>query len=271
MFEIPHRGMERYQVILAYDGTHFQGYQRQGSVRTVQAEVETALRQLGWQGQTILCAGRTDTGVHASGQVIAFDLEWSHSTEELGRALNAHLPKDVAAKAVMQAAPGFHPRFDARARCYRYRLYCQPGRDPLRDRYAWRVWPAVDGEQLHRAAALITGTHDYAAFGTAMKPGGSTIRSIFAASWQFEAPDTWVFEIQANAFLYRMVRRLVWVQVIAAQGRISLEELQAGIENAQPQSPGLAASQGLTLVWVRYSPEGQKPEDGMSDTLSASE
>lgn len=262
--------MERYQVILAYDGTHFQGYQRQGSVRTVQAEVETALRQIGWQGQSILSAGRTDTGVHASGQVIAFDMEWKHSTEELGRALNAHLPKDVAAKAVMQAAPGFHPRFDARVRCYHYRLYCQPGRDPLRDRYAWRVWPSVDGELLNQAAELIKGTHDYAAFGTAPKSGGSTIRTVQTAAWQPEGPDSWLFEIQANAFLYRMVRRLVWVQVLAAQGRISLADLQAGVENTRAQTPGLAEPQGLSLMWVWYPPTGQEPEEGLSDTLTAS-
>jgi len=263
--------MERYQVILAYDGTHFQGFQRQGSVRTVQAEVEAALRQIGWQGQTILSAGRTDSGVHASGQVIAFDMEWAHSVEELGRALNANLPMDVAAKAVMPAAPGFHPRFDARARCYHYRLYCQPGRDPLRDRYAWRVWPPLDGALLNQAAGLLPGTHDFAAFGTAPKPGGSTIRAVFAAAWHPLEADGWLFEVQANAFLYRMVRRLVWAQVLVAQGRINLQDLRAGIESAQPQIPGLAAPQGLSLVWVWYPPESQKPEDGLSDIMSASE
>ena len=263
--------MERYQIILAYDGTHFQGYQRQGSIRTVQAEVETALRRLGWQGQSILSAGRTDTGVHASGQVIAFDLEWKHSTAELGRALNAYLPADVAAKAVMQAAPGFHPRFDARARCYHYRLYCQPQRDPLRDRYAWRVWPEVDGTLLNRAAELLQGTHDFAAFGSPPKPGGSTQRSVFSATWQPQPPDAWLFEVQANAFLYRMVRRMVWVQVLAAQGRISLAEVRDGVENTRPLTPGLADPQGLTLVWVYYPPAGQETGKGLSDTSPASE
>ncbi|HZW05020.1 MAG TPA: tRNA pseudouridine synthase A, partial [Anaerolineaceae bacterium] len=122
--------MERYQVILAYDGTEFQGFQRQTGTRTVQSEIETALRRLGWQGRSILSAGRTDTGVHAAGQVIAFDLDWTHSPETLGRAMNAFLPSDVAVKAVRATAPDFHPRFDAVARCYHYRIYCQPARDP---------------------------------------------------------------------------------------------------------------------------------------------
>ncbi len=116
--------MARYQVILAYDGTHFVGFQRQGRSRTVQGVVEAALRQLGWQGRAILSAGRTDTGVHAAGQVIAFDLDWTHPEKELGRAINANLPQDVAVRSVAPASPDFHPRFDATARRYRYHLFC---------------------------------------------------------------------------------------------------------------------------------------------------
>ncbi len=129
--------MARYQVILAYDGADFFGFQRQADgcgQRTVQGVVEQALRRIGWQGRAILFAGRTDVGVHASGQVIAFDLDWLHSTDALLAALNANLPADVAAQAAQLAADDFHPRYDARARCYRYRLFCQPRRDPLRER-----------------------------------------------------------------------------------------------------------------------------------------
>ena len=93
--------MARYKVILAYDGTHFQGFQRQGTNRTVQAELETALRKLGWEGRSILSAGRTDTGVHAGGQVVAFDLDWAHGSEDLANALNNWLADDVAVKAEM--------------------------------------------------------------------------------------------------------------------------------------------------------------------------
>jgi tRNA pseudouridine38-40 synthase len=261
--------MERYQIILAYDGTHFQGFQRQGRARTVQAEVENALRHLGWQGRAILFAGRTDRGVHASGQVIAFDLEWAHSPETLGRALNAHLPDDVAVKAVMLAAPGFHPRFDARARCYHYRLYCQPERDPLRDRYAWRVWPAPQLHLLAQAASLLVGRHDFAAFGSPTRMGGSTVRQVLAARWHAQA-DEFHFEVWANAFLYRMVRRMTWAQVAFAQGSMELARLSAALDHQSPLPAGLAAPQGLTLVKVLY--DGQE-EAGQAvlDTLSVSE
>ncbi len=127
--------MAPYKVILAYDGTDFEGFQRQGSARTVQLVVEDALRCLNWQGRTILAAGRTDTGVHAAGQVVAFEMDWAHSTEQLGRALNANLPHDVSVKSVETVDVDFHPRFSARARTYQYHLYCEPERHPLYDRF----------------------------------------------------------------------------------------------------------------------------------------
>jgi tRNA pseudouridine38-40 synthase len=246
--------MERYKVTLAYDGTQFFGFQRQGRLRTVQLEVEAALRKLGWQDRAILSSGRTDRGVHAAGQVIAFDLEWAHSPQDLGRALNASLPEDVAVKAVEIAAPGFHPRFDASARCYTYRLWFAPERDPLRDRYAWRVWPPCDAQILPDAARLLPGVHDFAAFGAPTRVGGSTIRDVLQAGWQADGEDgTWSFQVTANAFLYHMVRRMVFVQVLAGQQRLSLEALRSAVEQAAPLAPGLAPPQGLVLTAVQYA------------------
>lgn len=261
--------MARYQVTIAYDGTHFQGFQRQGSSRTVQAEVEAALRTLGWQGETILYAGRTDSGVHAFGQVIAFDLEWRHGGVELIRALNASLPLDVAVKSAQETAPDFHPRYRAVARKYLYRLYCQPDRDPLRDRYAWRVWQPMQTDLLHRAAAYLLGCHDFAAFGSPLRPGGSTIRTVYNAAWQPVGEDEWVFRICANAFLYRMVRRLVFLQVLVGQQRLSVDQLAAALQFPQPLTPGLAKPNGLFLERVYYTEDGLKPE-GFIETLSAS-
>jgi len=249
--------MAHYQIILAYDGTDFQGFQRQGKTRTVQLVVETALRQLNWQGRTILAAGRTDTGVHAAGQVIAFDLEWSHSEDELGRALNASLPDDVAVKYVRVAADDFHPRYDAISRTYQYAIYYQSERDPLRERYAWRVWPEASLELLRCAAGILPGVHNFAAFGTPQRRGGSTIREVKRASWQ-EHPQMLVFEITANAYLYHMVRRLAYVQVQVGQGRISLEELEKGINEAIELPPGLAPPQGLVLARIDYRNERQE-------------
>jgi tRNA pseudouridine38-40 synthase len=248
--------MARYQVVLAYDGAGFFGFQRQASESgqpTVQAAVESALRRLGWQGQAILSAGRTDTGVHAAGQVIAFDLDWAHPPEKLLAALNANLPPDVAARSLRRVAPDFHPRYDAVMRCYRYRLFCQPLRDPLRERYAWRVWPALKAEKLHRSAAVLTGSHDFAAFGTPPQPGGATVREVFRAEWLPELPDGWAFEIVANAFLFHMVRRLVGFQVAVAQGREAPEAVLHSLQDPQnARVRALAPPHGLTLMAVDY-------------------
>jgi len=245
--------MERYKVTLAYDGAQFYGFQRQGQSRTVQLEVEAALRKLNWQDRAILSAGRTDRGVHAAGQVIAFDLEWAHDPQELGRALNAHLPDDVAVKSVEIAAPGFHPRFDAVSRCYHFHLWFAPQRNPLRDRFAWRVWPACDLETLQAAARLLLGTHNFAAFGAPPQAGGSTVRIVFESGWQQEIEDTYVFWVTGNAFLYHMVRRMVFVQVLIGQQRLSLEDLRQSVEQAAPLPPGLAPPHGLVLQAVGYA------------------
>ena len=247
--------MARYQVILAYDGTEFTGFQRQAQgkkSRTVQAQVETALRRIGWQGTTILAAGRTDTGVHASGQVIAFDLDWPHGDLALLAALNANLPPDVAAQAAFERRADFHPRYDALWRSYRYRIFCKSLRDPLRERYAWRVWPAPELERLQASAKELLGLHDFSAFGSPPHPGGVTQRQVHQAGWQAQA-DEITFEITANAFLFRMVRHLVGLQVSIGQGALETAVIsqcfQSGSRNlAKP----LAPSQGLYLVQVAY-------------------
>lgn len=243
--------MARYQVILAYDGARFLGSQRQAKSRTVQGELEKALRKVGWSGGSVLMAGRTDTGVHASGQVAAFDLEWSHAEDELLRALNASLPPDLAVSAARVVADDFHPRFDARSRRYYYRLFCRPTRDPLREKLAWRVWPAVEIEPLIEVANLFHGAHDFAAFGSPTSSKGTTVRTVQRASWRRREEDL-QFEVQADAFLYRMVRRLVFVQVAVAQGRCSLAAVEAALSRQGELPARLAPAHGLTLVEVTY-------------------
>lgn len=260
--------MERYQVIIAYDGTDFQGFQRLGSKRTVQAEIEAALRRLNWQGSAVFYAGRTDAGVHASSQVIAFDLEWGHTPGDLERALNALLPGDVAAREVTIAAEDFHPRYDAAARSYSYHLFCHSSPDPLRERFAWRVRSQLDGSLLIQAAAQLLGTHDFSAFGSPLKPDGTTIRTIYRSEWRHRE-NGWSYHVTANAFLYHMVRRMVYLQVLVGQGRLSLEAFTSALQSPRPLTPGLAKPNGLVLESVYYSDVRQIPE-GSNQTLIAS-
>lgn len=248
--------MARYQVIIAYDGREFLGFQRQGNGRTVQAEIEKALQNLGWKGRSLLAAGRTDAGVHAVGQVVSFDLDWHHAPEALCRALNAFLPPDVAARHVEPAVDDFHPRFHACWRMYQYRLYFDTQRHPLRERYAWRVYPQAEKTILTKAALLLLGEHDFAALGSPPEPNGSTVRTVYQTDWQ-ESDGEVIFTVTANAFLYHMVRRMVFLQVLAGQQRWELSEMEKVINFAQPSPPGLAPAQGLTLTAVGYWPYGK--------------
>ncbi len=253
--------MDLYQSIVAYDGTDFAGFQRQaGGQRTVQGELEKALRDLGWSGQSLLAAGRTDAGVHATGQVIAYRLDWRHSPQDLTRALNAHLPADVAVWDTRPAPEGFHPRFSARSRRYLYRVVVAPWRHPLRERYAWRVWPAPKVEAMNQVAGALVGRHDFGAFGTAPIPGGHTRRTVYMARWEVEG-DELAFRIEADAFLYRMVRRLVAACLAVGSGRAAAEDVVSLLDRPERRWEGpLAPPQGLCLALVRYEGDDEGPE-----------
>ena len=243
--------MAHYKLILAYDGSAYAGFQRQAQKPTVQLALEQALRKLGWQGRSITAAGRTDTGVHALGQVVSFDFSWRHDDQTLLRALNAHLPKDIAAQTLTQAPASFHPRYDALTRHYRYQLYCQPERNPLLEPFAWRVWPQPDLALMNEAAQALLGEHDFRAFGKALKEDGTTTRHIFKANWQ-QVEDGSSFEISGNAFLYHMVRRIVHTLVQVGLGKDPVEIVKRGLETGDIGSVRLAPAHGLTFVGVDY-------------------
>jgi tRNA pseudouridine38-40 synthase len=182
--------MAPYQITIAYDGTEFCGFQRQVTDRTVQGELEKALRRLGWDESSILSAGRTDSGVHASGQVVSFNLEWGHSQQKLLDALNDLLPDDISVKDLSLAPEGFHPRYDARARRYRYQLYFNPIKDPLKERFFWRVWPEPDKNMLRSASKLFIGKYDFRAFGRPPNEKSTSVRTIsvfrpYGSSYRF--------------------------------------------------------------------------------------
>ncbi len=245
--------MEHYKSIIAYDGTDFAGYQRQTSgQRTVQGAIEEALRNIGWRGESIVASGRTDAGVHAKGQVISYNLAWKQGSDVLTRALNSQLPSDVAAWMTEPAPPDFHPRFSAISRRYRYSLLALEHRDPFRERYAWRVQPGIDLEAMGAAAGLIAGRHDFAAFGTAPNPHGHTVREVHQAQWH-NAEERYWFDIEADAFLYHMVRRLVSAMIAVGSGPETVESFASMLEDPQARWEGaIAPACGLCLEAVIY-------------------
>ncbi len=246
--------MAHYKLILAYDGSPYNGFQRQPIKTSVQAAFEEALRKLGWQGRAIMPSGRTDSGVHALGQVVSFNFDWKHPDESLLTALNAHLPASIAVQSVEKVGEAFHPRYDALERTYRYQLYGQMARDPLIDGRAWRLNRLPDLEKMNRAASALIGEHDFIAFGKALKEDATTIRRIFSAEWQRNEIGQ-VFWITGNAFLYHMVRRIVWVLVQIGLGNLPEETVRVGLETGSTGTVSLAPARGLTLMKVLY------PED----------
>ncbi|HPR35081.1 MAG TPA: tRNA pseudouridine(38-40) synthase TruA [Anaerolineaceae bacterium] len=244
--------MAHYKLILAYDGTNYNGFQRQAIKTSVQATFEEALRRLGWQGRAVMPSGRTDSGVHARGQVVSFNLDWKHPDYSLQNALNAFLPADIAVQSVQQVAADFHPRYHALSRQYRYQLYWQSARDPLRDRYAWRLDRKPDILRMQAASNDLLGEHDFIAFGKALKEDGTTIRRIFSANW-VEEQDGVSFTIVGNAFLYHMVRRIVYVLVRIGLGDLPVETVRLGLENLGTGIVSLAPARGLTLEAVTFN------------------
>lgn len=255
-----------YKSIVAYDGTKFLGFQRQAEgVPTVQAALETALRGLGWSESSLRAAGRTDAGVHARGQVIAFRIGWRHSPERLTAALNAGLPPELAVLGSEPAPEGFDPRFSASSRRYSYRLQIASLPDPFAERYAWRVWPAPDLQGMRQLSEAFVGRRDFGAFGHAPIPGGHTVREIYRADWS-DVEGQWTFTIEADAFLNRMVRRIVGALVRVGMGREQAERVTAALEDpTQIWNGRIAPARGLCLESVRY----EKRRDASAEDLSS--
>ena len=244
--------MALYQIKISYDGTDFHGYQRQMNKRTIQGELENALRKLGWAGGAITASGRTDTGVHADEQVAAFELDWIHSNGELGRALNYYLPSDISVISINLAKNGFHPRYEAKSRKYRYQVYVNSTKEPLLERYHWRVWPELDLELMNNAAGIIQGVHDFSAFGKPYEKNGRTHRIIEQAEWKQISENRIYFQIRANSFLYHMVRRITFILIYAGQQKVKLDSIKDSLEGIGNLPPGIAPAKGLFLEEITY-------------------
>lgn len=252
--------VERYKFTISYKGTAFSGFQRQGRTRTVQLELEKALRKLGWKEESITGAGRTDSGVHAAGQVISAGMEWHHGEEQLRNALNAALPDDLAVLKVEKVKRDFNARYDALSRTYHYQIYFSPVRLPLRDEFSWRIWPVLDIEKLNAVSRHFMGIHDFRAFGSPPRKNHSTVREIIRNGWEQQSEDAFCFVIEANAFLYHMVRRIVFLQTAFGQGSVTEEEIIRAVRYGIDAKPGLAPARGLQLWQVRYPDPGEERE-----------
>lgn len=244
--------MPTYRLDLAYDGSRFHGYARQPDIRTVQGELERALFPQIGEVDTFV-AGRTDKGVHASGQVVSFSCDEIDAARVL-KSLNSQLAPEVAVLSIAEVAGDFHARFSATGRAYRYLLNDGGIHDPFTAPFTWTVHHQLDVPAMDEAATSLVGEHDFASF--CRKQGDApTTRRVDWASWRRNGHDV-ELSIGASSFCHQMVRSVVALSVEVGRGRVPVDAV-AGILAARDRAAakGAAPAHGLTLVAVAYEGE----------------
>lgn len=246
--------MYTYRLIIEYDGTHLAGYQRQDGarVRTVQGELEAALARITKAPTPVRGASRTDAGVHALGQVVAFDLERPLPIAAFERGLNAELPRSIAVKSAALVEPGWNPKRSARGKLYRYTYWNERAPTALLRHRVWHVPLPLDAEAMHRAAQALVGTHDFQSFRSADCPARHGVRTMYRLEVRREGPAV-VFEVLGNAFCRNMVRIFAGTLRDVGLGRIDPESLPERLRARDRTAAGMTApAQGLVLVEVIY-------------------
>ena len=243
---------QKYAGLVEYDGEGFAGWAIQPGSRTVEGELSEALATVLRQRVKLGVAGRTDAGVHASGQVVSFQAETDLDPGLISYKTTAVLEKDLALRRCVAAEPGFDARKDARSRSYEYRVVNDPVRSPLRRRTALYVARRLDFDLLREAAELVLGTRDFRAFTPSRSYHVRFERVVTGSSWRREG-DLLTYQITADSFLYGMVRTLVGTMLEVADGRRKLASLEGLLSGGERSDAGPAvASRGLTLVGVGY-------------------
>jgi tRNA pseudouridine38-40 synthase len=242
-----------HRLTVAYRGTDFSGWQRQAGKRTVQECLEKALALLWGEAISLQGSGRTDTGVHALGQVASFNARRLHAAPILLRALNANLPPDVRVLRCRLVSPAFHARFDATGKTYRYLIWNREVLSPFAVDTYWHLPRPLDLAAMRQAARLLVGEHDFASFTS--NPGyerESTVRNIQRATLVRKG-GALIFHFQADGFLYRMVRNFVGALAKVGQGRMTVEEFGEILRAcSRSRAPATAPACGLCLMHVAY-------------------
>jgi tRNA pseudouridine38-40 synthase len=258
--------MRNLRLKIAYDGTDFHGWQRQPREPTIQGCIEQALAEILGEKASLTASGRTDAGVHAAGQVANFKTECKIGPDNLRRALNGKLPQTVRILSVREMPLGFHARFSARSKTYRYRLLLATVCPPVFARFVHHYPYALERSRMEEAASLLVGTHDFTSFvaADALEPGddeaptghngSDAVRSVFS-SWIFWRPRTslLIYEVRAGGFLRYMVRNIVGTLIEVGRGKIEPKQILTILEARNRTLAGpTAPARGLWLLRVEY-------------------
>ena len=257
----------RFKLTLHYDGSAYHGWQVQPGQPTVQGALEAVVSRITGEHRTVTAAGRTDTGVHATGQVAAVTVPGKWTARALVRALNGLLPSGVWVQGATPADPGFHPRLDAVARSYSYRVGTVPeAASPFHRRWCSPLCRPMDLDAASRAADALHGEHEFHSFAKAGQPERGHVCRLIGAHWRPWGELGAVFEITANRFLHRMVRYLVGTMVDIALGRRREEDMVLLLGDSAMTTSPPAPPQGLFLTGVEY-PATARGESSVNQTL----
>ncbi len=240
------------KVVLAYDGTGFRGFAAQPGQRTVAGVLQTAIETALQHDVELACAGRTDSGVHAWGQVVSFEAVGPVDAMRLKNSINSMLAPEVVARSCETVGPGFDARHSAEWRCYRYTVVNRPEPDPFLDRYAWFVGEPLDLRAMRLAADPFIGQHDFASF-CRKREGATATRRVLSSRWTDQGEGVLRYEIRAHAFCQQMVRSIVGTQVDVGLGRRTPGDMLTIIRAADRNAAGnVAPPKGLCLWEVGY-------------------
>lgn len=244
--------MKRYKMIVAYDGTNYNGFARQPNATTIQGTLEKAISKITQEEILTLGAGRTDRGVHAKGQCVTFDSETKIPTFKLLKAINSQLPPDIVVQSVEEVSEEFHPRFGAKRKTYRYQILNTPVQDPFNYRYTLHYPYAIDIDKMQAAADRMVGEHDFACFCAAGSTVKDTVRRIYSIEVKREGDIVWV-DVCGNGFLYNMVRIIIGTLLYANEDKLSTDEISEIISGKDRQKAGPTVQpQGLTMLNIVY-------------------
>ncbi len=246
--------MRNFKLLIEYDGTAYHGWQRQSNTHTIQGTIEDALRTITGQSVTLIGSGRTDAGVHATGQVANFCLETRLTPDVFAKGLNSLLPPDIVIKDCAAVGETFHARYDAQSKVYEYRILNRPTPAALFRQYAWHIRTPLDFEAIRTAMLCLRGQHDFSAFEAAGSPRSHAVRTVTDVSLTGRDEDGYVvFNIEAEGFLRHMVRNIVGTLVDVGLEKISPEEFRNILISKDRRQAGITApARGLFLREVKY-------------------
>ena len=258
--------MPRLAVGIEYVGSHYHGWQTQPSAPTVQSRVEHALGGIAAQPLSVVCAGRTDAGVHATGQVAHFDTGAQRAPAAWLLGANSALPADIALRWAMEVPGHFHARYSALGRCYRYWILNRRARSALAADRAWNVHRTLDAGAMQSAATLLLGEHDFSAFRAAECQARSPVRQLREALVGRRG-DWLCVQLRANAFLHHMVRNIVGLLVAVGRGERPPAHARVLLESRDRSAGEMTApAQGLYLAAVEYPPQFGLPRETAGDS-----